>query len=741
MDAPVRVLNSARFARRQRLLEKLGLATVRDVLGHYPFRYNDFSQVTEIRRARIGEKCSVFGTVLEVSFKQPRPRLKIVEVVLRDSTGMLYASWFNQPWLKTTFKVGTQAFLLGKVEHSYGFKRMASPLFTVLDQDEAGGLHEGGEPEGGQSGRILPVYHACAGLPTAQVARVVNEALEATEGLYDPLPAACRARLKLMPLGAALRHIHRPATMEQRREARRRLAFDEVFFLMLSLKLKRAAAQKGIAPYAHRADGPALARLGSLLPFDLTDDQRQTIATLLERMCEQRQMNQLLVGDVGSGKTVIAAHALAVAYDSGFQAAMMAPTEVLVQQYVLKVGPLLDALLVPWASLTSSTPASARRKAAGQLADGTLSVVFGTQALLEPDITFKQLSLVVIDEQHRFGVSQRDALRAKGAGCDLLMMTATPIPRSLAQVLYGDLQPTYLRTRHQSVTTVTKLLDRSQVGIAYDAVRKAAAQGNQAYVVCPLIAQPGLQDDGPEGAGDIEGSFDSDARLIDTFTDLAELEGDEGLRAVEREVGFLARRVFPDLRVGLMSSRLSAEDKRTAMDQFRAGELDVLVSTTVVEVGVDVPNATVMIVEDADRFGLSQLHQLRGRIGRGSAEGAMFLVTKTRDDEALRRLRLLEHVSDGFELAEHDLRLRHEGDVLGSRQHGVGSLRLIRVLDDADLVAAADLETEALLRDDPCLAASRHWHVAHELAMRVGRAPEDDTGGAFGHAGHVAGGA
>ena len=742
LDESIKNVRSVGGARLESLFA-LGITSVRDVLHHFPFRYNDFSRIVNIRDAPLGENVSVYGRVDDVSLKRPRHNLKIIEAVVYDGTSVLYVSWFNKPWLTKTLKRGCWVFVSGKVEHSYGFRRMASPLLAIIEehhhtdsksQETLFGpvetLNKKTDADVSQAS-ILPVYHATASLSSNWIARIVKDVLQTMPTPFDPLPVDMRIRLHLMSLQRALCEIHFPRTLEMRNKARRRLAFDEIFYLLLRLKQQRRISQLNAHGYAHTQTGSALSRISTLLPFDLTRDQRAAIDEITTDMARPEPMNRLLLGDVGSGKTIVAAHALAASFDSGYQAVMMAPTEVLVLQYARKIGPLLDELGIPWHTLTSSTSASARARIRADIAQGTPVIVFGTHALLEPDVVFRDLSLVVIDEQHRFGVEQREALRAKSASSDVLMMTATPIPRSLALVIYGDLAPTYLYSRHQSATVSTHVRDHSMKGEAYEAIRTAIDQGHQAYVICPFIASTNDQRNNSTKRSGAQGKTrqqsldeadeveEGNTPMIDLFSDYEEPDDTEALSGVLREAEFLQKKVFPDNTVGLMTGRLSADEKRTTMELFNEGKIDVLVSTTVVEVGIDVPNATVMLIEDADRFGLSQLHQLRGRIGRGEYDGELYLMTRTHNDEARARLRLLEKITDGFELAEADLRLRREGDVLGSRQHGAETLKLIKILEDTDLIAHAHEEVDALLDEDLYLTTPHHAHVAHELAQRL----------------------
>jgi ATP-dependent DNA helicase RecG len=470
--------------------------------------------------------------------------------------------------------------------------------------------------------------------------------------------------------------------MADARSARARLAYDELLLIQLYMAMRRHALTCEQAGVAHITDGPRLGALRDAVPFALTPDQIRSIGEILADMELPRPMNRLLMGDVGTGKTLVAAHALAAAADSRSQAAMMAPTEVLANQYAEKVGPLLDTAGIGWALLTGSTPAARRREILDAAAGGLLDVVFGTHALLEEAVRFRRLSLAIVDEQHRFGVNQRLGLRGKGAAVDLLVMSATPIPRSLALTLYGDLATSYLRARPFAAAAIdTRVTSVAASGKAIEAVRSAVRAGRQAYVVCALVEE----------------------------SDTAQA------KAANREAERLKNVVFPDLRVGLLTGRMRPADKADVMHRFRAGEIDILVSTTVIEVGVDVPNATVMIIENADRFGLAQLHQLRGRVGRGEHAGQVWLVSDARSFEARERLKTIADTTDGFTLAEHDLRLRGQGQVLGDRQHGLPDLRIASLLDDLELVEMARHDAYAIIERDPHLDAPSHRPLMREV--------------------------
>lgn len=678
--------------KRAEALGKLGLATVRDVFLHVPNRYLDFSRVSKVALADLGQDVTVMGTVDKVTLKRPRPRLPIVELMVTDDTGVMKAVFFRQPWVADQVKVGATVALSGKVTYDYGFRQMKSPFFEVLE-------------DGGDAGfaRVLPVHAVSEGLSVAWMRRIEAAALGSRGDVADFVPARLVAARGLPTYARALRSVHFPASLDEAEEARRRLAYDELLCLQVALLARRTMELGEAEPCRHVIDGPHLAALRAALPFALTDEQEVAAAQILADMAAPEAMNRMLLGDVGTGKTAVAALALAAVADTGTQAAMMAPTSVLARQYADKTGPLLDAAGVSWCLVTGSTPAVERAVYAEGVADGSVHVVFGTTAMLSEDMAFRRLTLVVIDEQHRFGVGQRAALREKGKGADLLSMSATPIPRTLALTAYGDMACSRIRKRPRPGAGVsTKTLAPENLDVAYGAIRAAAAAGRQAYVVCPLVDERddgSALDDVPEGAR----------------------SGAERLHAATTTERELAERILPDLRVGLLHGRLSDAEKEAVMARFHARELDVLVCTTVVEVGVDVPNATVMLVHDADRFGLATLHQLRGRVGRGDEAGRVYLACAAkRGTPARKRLDALERTSDGFELAELDLSLRHEGEVLGYRQSGGVTLRVTDLAVDEDLIKWAHDDARELVEEDPTLSGATTVPLALESKALFG---------------------
>ena len=693
--------------KREEALRRLGIQTVGDLLLHIPHRYLDFTRSWTIEMAPIGCVCTVIATVDRVVNKQPRPRMQVTEVSLVDDTGVLQVAFFRQPWIAQQFKKGDRIAVMGKVEFAYGFKQMASPHFEKLD-------------EGGAAGSILPVHYVSEGLSQAWMRRIVSTALEALGDTCDPLPAPLRAKRRLMSSSRALRALHFPVSMAERDLARRRLAYEETLLLQLALRLRDDGGLTDVEPIAHRA-GEHLDRLLEALPFALSDEQAAALDQIRGDMENpDKVMNRLLLGDVGTGKTAVAACAVAIAADSGTQAAIMAPTGVLARQYAAKTGPLLEAAGITWALLTGATPAAERTDIHERLASGALDVLFGTHAVLSDDVVFKRLSLVVIDEQHRFGVGQRAALRAKGPGADLLVMTATPIPRTLALSVYGDLDTSVIRHRPvPGAGVTTRVLAESSRDIALGAIREAHERGERAYVVCPLVEPSDSADeldDVPVLERDEEGKVAVPVPLHDTATELERL-----------------RQALPGLTVERLHGRMPAREKDRVIDAFKRGDIDVLVSTTVVEVGVDVPEATVMVIENGERFGLAALHQLRGRVGRGGVPGTCFVMTHAKGNgrisPAQERLAALESTSDGFELAEMDLRLRHEGEILGYRQHGGVTLRFVDLEADTDLIEWAHLDAEELLRYSRNLDACATLPLRYAVAARYRHIFKEVSGG------------
>ncbi len=714
LDAPVSSIDRTLANRRTGLRAKgppaaevlagIEINTVRDLLHHYPRRYIDRSQVSRIGELRVGQYATVIARVKRVNKRQTRNRRSMVTVTLTDGSGYLDLTFFNQPWTANAYRAGHEVAVSGVAQLYRGRLQLANQEVELLKGDEQDLVH---------TGRITPVHRATEGITTRTVRELVWRALEQILAIADPLPQAIVQAESLQEFDRAIRRIHFPDDQKELHEAQERLKFDELFVLELGVAFRKHRVERAEQGIVHRPDGPLVERLLATVPFEPTKAQRRAMEEVGGAMAHSSPMNVLLQGDVGSGKTLVALHAALVAIQSGHQAAVMAPTEVLAGQHFRSIDallgpfgavPFLDlaeqgtasergqgSLLDPaphdddeqarvtYALLSAAITGKDRRRIIEGIASGDVDLVVGTHALVQEGVSFSDLSLAVIDEQHRFGVHQRMALKGKGGSPDVLIMTATPIPRTLALTYYGDLDVVVLDEMPTGREPVETRIARTapEREAAYALVRREVEAGHQAFVVCAAIDE----------ANKTEG------------------------RAAEAEAARLATDVFPDLSVELLHGRMRPADKERRMDAFRSGEHHLLISTTVIEVGVDVPNATVMLVENAERFGLAQLHQLRGRIGRGAHRSYCVLFDESKEDneEARRRLEAMVATTDGFALADEDLRLRGEGTLFDVRQSGLPDLKLARLADDADLVRRARarafevIERDPQLRDDPTL--------------------------------------
>ena len=684
----------------------MGIESVLDVLQHYPRRYIDRTHRSEIAALAVGEEATVFGEVLRVHGRRTRNGRALVEVVVTDGTSNLTCTFFNQAWRERQLTPETEVALFGKVDVYRGKRQMTNPVVDVV----------GRSGESQKTGRVVPIYPQSgkADIATWQMAKLAQDALRrcAKRGLADPVGPDARADLDLEGRDAAYRAIHQPEHIGAVQAARRRLIFDEFLRMQVGLVARKRAIAAQESGIRHHAGGALVAKFHEKLPFAFTGDQRIAIEEIERDLAGAAPMHRLLQGDVGSGKTVVALSALLVAVQGGYQGAFMAPTEVLAEQHHFSATAMLADLTVASSEgtllaerpvrvelLTNRTTAADRRKLVGGLERGDVDIVVGTHALLYGDAPFSRLGVVVIDEQHRFGVEQRALLTGHSGGDatsetqkpDVLVMTATPIPRTAAMLIYGDLDKSELREMPPGRTPITTTvvppnpLDRAA---AYARLRAQVDAGFQGYVVCPLV----------------EGSVKIEAK--------AATEELERLQAEELE----------GLRLSLLHGQLPAREKEGVMDAFRRGEIDVLVATTVIEVGVDVPNATVMIVEDADRFGLSQLHQLRGRVGRGGGASWCFLFADPQTPDSQERMAAMAASTDGFLLAERDLEIRGSGEVFGDRQAGFSDLKLGRIPRDEELVLLARGFAERVLDDDPDL--DREADLREEVEDLLGDAVE-----------------
>ncbi|MBP8949910.1 MAG: ATP-dependent DNA helicase RecG, partial [Candidatus Promineofilum sp.] len=643
----------------------------------FPRRYDDYTLMKPISKLKYGEQVTVIGTIWQTRTRRTRTNQAVIECIVNDGTGTVQATWFNQPWLADQLPAGMQVVLSGKVEAFLGRLVFNSPDWEPLELEPL------------RTRRIVPIYPLTEGLTASKMREVMQRTVrDWSLRLPDPLPVELRQRRRLYSLAYAIQQMHFPESHEAMRRARQRLAFDELFLLQLGVQRQRREwLQHTALPLAAGAD--QFDAFLAALPFSPTGAQRRVIEEIRADLAQTRPMNRLLQGDVGSGKTAVAAAAMVVAATAGAQSALMAPTEILAEQHYRGLRRLLEPLGIHVALLTGSTPNGERAAILAGLADGTVHIVIGTHALIQPAVEFHRLGLAVVDEQHRFGVDQRAALRDKGPrqgeeviSPHLLVMSATPIPRTLALSLYGDLDLSVLDEMPPGRQEIkTRWLRASERERAYNFIRRQTAEGRQAYIIYPLVEE-------------------SDA--IDA-------------RAAVEEFTRLSSEVFPDRRLGLVHGRLRGEEKDNAMRAFAEGGSDVLVATSVIEVGVDVPNSTVIVIEGADRFGLAQLHQFRGRVGRGEHQSYCILIAEDVSAEAEQRLAALEATNDGFVLAERDLELRGPGEFFGRRQSGLPELRLASLLHDVEVLEIAQQEAAALFAADPQLERPEHQALRERL--------------------------
>jgi ATP-dependent DNA helicase RecG len=672
LDASVKFVKGIGDAK-ARLLGKLGLVTAGDLLTFYPRRFEDRSKFSRLAAVADGEAAVFEARVVSAENTMTRNGARLTRVVVDDGTAQAETVFFNQFFLKDKFLRlrGRAIAIYGTVVREMGdmFGHAEIQLKDV-EYDESGG---GGSL---MLGRIVPFYGLTEGLSQNTMRKVMREAIPGLADLVqDVLPEEMCDRLDLMPAAEAARQYHWPDSMDAMKAARRRLVFEELFLLQVALAVRRKHETLDIPGIAFDVPGDHAERFETRLPFRFTGAQRKVLDEILADMRLPRPMNRLVQGDVGSGKTVVAAAAMAAAVQAGYQAAVMAPTEILAEQHARSLNALLEPLGFPVELLKGGMTAKEKREAKERLATGETRIAVGTHALIQGDMEFQNLGLIVIDEQHRFGVMQRAAMKEKGVGPDVLVMTATPIPRTLALVVYGDLDVSVINELppgRKPIVTHWKRPDQRQS--VYAGVEKILAQGRQAYVVTPLVEE-------------------SEKLQSQAATQLQEE---------------LQRVVFPHRRVGLLHGQMPSAEKDAVMTAFRDGGLDILVATTVIEVGVDVSNATCMIVEDAERFGLSQLHQLRGRVGRGSDRSFCVLVANPTTRVGEDRLNVMTSSSDGFVIAEEDLRLRGPGEFYGTRQSGMPSLKIANIIEDIAILEESRAEAFALIARDPDLSQPAH---------------------------------
>ncbi len=671
-------------------LERLGLTTVRDLLFYYPRDYIDYARQVNIGDLVPGETVTLVGKVKysHCGSTKNNKKLTILSLTIEDNSGTIKLSRFfagtrfsNRGWqekMRRQYPKGSVVAASGLVKKNKYGVTLDNPDIEVLDAQ--------GRTNSLKVGRVLPVYSLTEGVAADLVRRAVLEAMGAVKQLQDPLQEELRHTYGLIGLGEAIANIHFPADPKILAQARRRLVFDEFFYLQLGFLQRRQEERKGKKSAIFVPKGKLIEQFNKLLPFTLTNAQQRVVNEILQDLRSEEPMNRLVQGDVGSGKTVVAVFAILAAIESGYQAALMAPTEVLAQQHYHKLVTWFNLLHLPVELLTSSTKTAKRRALYHQLTTGELPLLVGTHALIQDPVQFQRLGLVVIDEQHRFGVQQRGRLLAKGQSPHVLSLTATPIPRTLALTLHGDLDVSQIDELPPSRKPIqTTIVTGRQRNKAYELIRREIVQGRQSYIIFPLIEESEKLD----------------------------------LRAAVEQHERLRETIFPEFQVGLLHGRMTSAEKDEALSAFRKNETQIIVSTTVIEVGVDVPNATVMLIENAERFGLSQLHQLRGRVGRGSDKSYCLLMSGSKKPETIQRLGVLEQSQDGFFIAEMDLRFRGPGEVLGKRQSGLPDFALASLAEDQEVLVVAREAAEKLMLADPSLKGAKS--IKKELEMRYER--------------------
>ncbi len=672
---PVRYVKGVGPARSE-ILARLDIGTVEDLLYHFPRRYEDRSRFCTINKVKVGEYATIKGEVLTAGLRRGKG-MALFKMAVGDETGVIYAVWFNQPYMQKMFRSGDKVVLYGKVER-YKDIQITNPEFEIIKDEAEEMIH---------AGRIVPIYPLTEGISQRGMRSVVKNLLDKyLEEIEEFLPQDIKKRNDLPGLKQALFNIHFPESENLRKAAYERIVFDEFFELQVALAQRKARVKGADDGVAHKVGGELMGSFKAVIPFKLTDAQKKAITDIENDMASTKPMNRLLEGDVGSGKTIVASYALVLTVSNGYQGVLMAPTEILAQQHFMNLNRSLSPLGINIVILTNSVVDEAREEAKRMIEEGRANIVIGTHAIIQEDVKFKNLGLAVIDEQHKFGVDQRVQLKQKGFNPDMLFMTATPIPRTLAMTLYGDLDLSILDEMPKGrIPSKSYWVGEQRREGIYKFIAQEAAAGSQAFIVCPLIEKGKV---------------------------LSEAKGKkEDLKAATEMYGKFKKEIFPQLKVGLVHGRLDNEEKERVMADFRSGKVQILVSTTVIEVGIDNPNVSVMLIENPERFGLSQLHQLRGRIGRGNQRSYCILLSDTESEEAKKRLKALIGTTSGFNIAEEDLQLRGPGQFFGTRQHGLPELRYANLVANVKQLEIARKEAFDLVKGDPELKDPGHGQI------------------------------
>ena len=676
---------------RAKKLEKLGLVRCADLISYFPRDYEDRRQVYSIRSAPLGQKVCISAMAAEhPRLSRIRKGLELVKLKVVDQAGALHITFFNQSYVERALRAGEEYIFYGVVEEQGSRRTMVNPIFERVGRQNF-------------TGCIVPVYPLTAGITNHLLCTLTQQAVTAcAQDMPETLPRGVRLDHELAQAEFSYRNIHFPESFEALELARRRLTFEELFYLSAGLAMLKE--RRGDVLGCAIPPRP-MEEFLSRLPFPLTGAQRRVMEEIAGDMASDRPMNRLVQGDVGSGKTVVAAYAAWLAAGAGYQSALMAPTEVLAEQHWRSLSALLEPAGVRVGLLTGSLTPAGKKKVRQALAAGEIDLIIGTHALLSQGVEFARLGLMVADEQHRFGVAQRAALAAKGDSPHVLVMSATPIPRTLALIIYGDLDVSVIDELPPGRTPVeTYVVREDKRARMYNFVRRLVGEGRQVYIICPAV------EENAEG-GTQNAEWEGDGPALD-------------LKAVTTYAKKLQTEVFPDLKVDFLHGKMKPKEKESVMAAFAAGETQVLVSTTVIEVGVDVPNAALIIIENAERFGLSQLHQLRGRVGRGKHQSYCVLITNTRSVEAMQRLRTLASTTDGFKISEEDLKLRGPGDFFGSRQHGLPQMKLADLAGDMRLLSEAQDSARRLLMADPTLSQPENRPVLERVRTLFADTPD-----------------
>jgi ATP-dependent DNA helicase RecG len=656
---------------RTKELKKLGLESIEDILYYVPRRYEDRSQLKPINLLESGSVETIFGTIKKVEVINPKKNVNIFKAYLKNASGCIAAIWFNQTFLKNKLKPGIKIIVTGKVDLRFERKIIVSEYEIYDDLSEQR-----------HTGRIVPIYSTTEKIPSKFLRNIVYEALDKfIISIPEVIPEDILKKYNLLGIQKALKEIHFPTNWELAKSARNRLAFEELLILQLGIKNMKQKVKK-LAGISHTKQDDLAKSFINSLPFPLTNAQLRVISEIKKDMENSEIMYRLVQGDVGSGKTVVAIWALIKALSGGYQGALMVPTEILAEQHYLSITKMLKPLGIEPILLTGSLPTKEKKQILYEILQGNIKLVIGTHALIQDEVIFNNLGVVVIDEQHRFGVKQRLALQEKGPNPDILIMTATPIPRSLALTLYGDMDLSIIDELPQGRKPVkTYHINEAMRTRVYNLIRKEVTDGHQVYFVCPMIEE-------------------SEKLYVENVINLAKN---------------LQKNIFPEFKIGLLHGKLDMAEKEKVMENFRKGFINILVTTTVIEVGVNVPNATIMVIENAERFGLAQLHQLRGRVGRGSKQAYCILISDPKTDEGKARMEIMTESTDGFYLSEQDLKLRGPGDFLGTKQHGLPDLKIANLLKDVHILEQVKILADEILRED---FTSIKYNKLYEATMR-----------------------